>query len=105
MTEYQSITRGYRLRDVTCVVCGRTFEARSDRAKYCSEKCAYQAKKKLREERSGKKASVKRDSYFRVRTVADALGESVHPFSAGSRAVDAVQGTSTRVVSRGLCGR
>lgn len=80
-----------------CKVCGKEFLAGSQVAKYCSSTCRNKAAKaNPAKKRSNMPAP---DIYCPVRKVSDALLDS--PFSGGRRAVDAIQGTSTKVKKRG----
>lgn len=86
---------------MTCAVCGKAFVAFSPKAKYCGEKCRKLAQRRNIAKKNPNMARPQThvDSYLPTGRVRDAL--LGNPFSGGRRAVDAIQGTSTKVKKRG----
>lgn len=84
----------------TCVVCGKKFVAYRASAKYCSAACSdVAARKRKAAGTTGRPSNQpKPDIYCPVRSRFDYLEERT--FGAGRKAIDSVQGTSTRTLRR-----
>lgn len=83
-----------------CIQCGRQFVAFSPAAKYCTKECCRNYNLTHPHVKNPRKVTnrPRTDSYCPVRSRFDYLEERT--FGAGRKAIDGVQGTSTRTLRR-----
>lgn len=85
----------------TCKTCGKSYEAYSPRGVFCSHACRqayYEQERKAGVKKPKRNNQPKPDIYCPVRSRFDYLEERT--FGAGRKAIDSVQGTSTRTLRR-----